>query len=58
MGDLDLHWEEVEAICTLAEMPTSSETPGVVSDPEMDTLIMAARVIKKREGISVEQYLG
>lgn len=47
-------FEFIEAVCFLAELPQSLETPGVARDDEMDALIFCARRIKAREGYSVE----
>lgn len=47
----------IEAVMLLAGMPTTSETPGTVPDPEMDTLVMAARHIKNREGFAFADEL-
>jgi hypothetical protein len=44
----------IEYVCGLAEMSTSTETPGVARDPELDILILAARRIQRREGFVVE----
>lgn len=45
--------ELIEAICQLADLPTTDETPGVARDDEMDDLIGAARRIRDREGFLV-----
>lgn len=52
--DSDMHEKLIGPVCDLAELSTSTETPGVARDPEMDALIMAARRIKEREGYEVE----
>jgi len=56
MSIFDDDLELIDAVLLLAEMPTTPELPGGhVADPDLDQLIMAARVIQQREGFSVER---